>query len=528
MKRVLTIASVLCLTWLGVSAQNMYDGINYSENNYVGTARSAALGNAMTAVGGDLGSIGINPAGAAVAGYSTFTITPGISITSTGASYAPEAYGNVTEHSTMSQSRFHLPNMGVTINFDTGQKYGVRNVTVGFLSNMTNIYSDKMSITGTNSNTSMMGEAAYYVSKNKINCNALASDNAYNAGYKWTDVLSYKSGFIAPFGGSDVDYVGANEVIYNDNTIGLGGPIDQSYFRRHTGSKSDLIINTAINYSDKLYVGVNLGVPSLKFAETLNMSEAAVNKADFPLILDDVDTHWINGRQRYTLETSGTGLYAKLGAIWLPFEGLRLGAAVQTPTIYSVTERWMWDQVCNFDGFDSQQYETPVGEYTYNLVTPFSFNLGAAYTLGDFAMVSADWERVDYKTMSFQEEDSSFGNDEFYDLNQEIYNYAGVTDHLRFGLEIRPTESFALRAGYARKQYKEAEFTDVTSAFSAGLGYASSGSFFWDCAVRFNKYPTTWFYPYEDYLFEDVGIKSPEVNVVKKSVDLVFTFGWRF
>ena len=56
-------------------AQTAYDALLFSENDYEGTARSVAMGNAFTALGGDLGSIGINPAGSAVAGYSQFTLS---------------------------------------------------------------------------------------------------------------------------------------------------------------------------------------------------------------------------------------------------------------------------------------------------------------------------------------------------------------------------------------------------------------------------------------------------------------------
>lgn len=60
----------------------MYDAMTFSEVNYYGTARSMSLGNAMTALGGDLGSVGINPAGSAVNPYWQFTLTPGFSIAS--------------------------------------------------------------------------------------------------------------------------------------------------------------------------------------------------------------------------------------------------------------------------------------------------------------------------------------------------------------------------------------------------------------------------------------------------------------
>ena len=69
--------------FLGLSAicgyaQTAYDALLFSENNYEGTARTMAMGNAFTALGGDLGSVGINPAGSAVAGYSQITLTPSL------------------------------------------------------------------------------------------------------------------------------------------------------------------------------------------------------------------------------------------------------------------------------------------------------------------------------------------------------------------------------------------------------------------------------------------------------------------
>ena len=70
------IAITLMLSAIVAGAQTMYDGLTFSQNNYYGTARSLGMGNAMTAVGGDLGSIGINPAGSAVFNYSQFAFHP--------------------------------------------------------------------------------------------------------------------------------------------------------------------------------------------------------------------------------------------------------------------------------------------------------------------------------------------------------------------------------------------------------------------------------------------------------------------
>ena len=79
MKRILA-AVFLSAMALQAGAQDWRDALNVSENDYLGTARSVGMGNAMTAIGGDLGSLSFNPAGSAVAGYSQITLTPSLSI----------------------------------------------------------------------------------------------------------------------------------------------------------------------------------------------------------------------------------------------------------------------------------------------------------------------------------------------------------------------------------------------------------------------------------------------------------------
>ena len=56
---------LLSLSWAGF-AQDADQAYNFSENLYIGTARTLAMGNAFTAVGGDLGALSINPASSGV------------------------------------------------------------------------------------------------------------------------------------------------------------------------------------------------------------------------------------------------------------------------------------------------------------------------------------------------------------------------------------------------------------------------------------------------------------------------------
>ena len=70
------IALLLAGISAGAGAQTMYDAFNYSKSNYEGTARTVAMGNAFTALGGDIGAVSINPAGSAVARYSLVSVSP--------------------------------------------------------------------------------------------------------------------------------------------------------------------------------------------------------------------------------------------------------------------------------------------------------------------------------------------------------------------------------------------------------------------------------------------------------------------
>ena len=73
MKRILTFIGLLaCFI---SNAQTIDDVLRYSQENLQGTARFQAMGGAFGALGGDMSSININPAGSAVFNNSLFTIS---------------------------------------------------------------------------------------------------------------------------------------------------------------------------------------------------------------------------------------------------------------------------------------------------------------------------------------------------------------------------------------------------------------------------------------------------------------------
>jgi len=511
-----------------LSAQTMYDGLKYSDINLYGTARSIALGNAMTAVGGDLGSIALNPAGSSVAGYSQFSLTQGVSYANTGADYSSIAGSDVFEPTySTDKGRYTMPNIGFVMNMDTPASSSVRSVSVGMIVNTTNRSLDKMTAMGLNSTTSMTGAMAY--AANGIPFTNMESGSAYD-NYNWPTVLAYKSYMISGLDGSTDKYIGATEAIDGAGNIILGGPIQQRYVMQHTGSRNDLLFNVAANISDMFYIGFNLGCPIISYNEDIYQMEAADDPADFEQTVNGATTYFNSAAQTYYLETDGSGVYAQIGAI-ATLAGFRLGFSVKTPTYYTMRERWGYDAETIYSTF-SQSASSNEGDYRYDFVTPFETNLGVAYTLGGFLLASADWGYVNYKNMKFRSaDDDMYYSDEFDGVNDDINRYAGKAKQFRFGLEFKPLGVLALRYGYNSKVYDGYDGKDKTNSHAFGIGYSSNGSFFADFVVRSTKYPYQWYYPYDDYMYDDAGslsVRSAEIGYSKSMLDCLLTVGWRF
>ncbi len=562
------ITALMSLTVVAASAQTMYDGLTFSQNNYYGTARSIGMGNAMTAVGGDLGSIGINPAGSAVAGYSQFTITPNLTISSMNASYSAYPVGGAdkfTNETNKNLTRFSMPNLGLTFSWDTGNRSGLKSVTYGFIVNGTNNYTGKMLGGGRNDKTSYISSMAVAADGYDIDfLNGYRDsqggsidtwDNAYynpddRGSYApWNVIANAQAGSISNYGSaSDPSYywryIGATEgyentgetdedgnCIYN---IYLPGALNQSYGRKVTGSKYDAMLNLGFNFGDTFFVGANLGITSLNYNYDEYFKEAAEDPSAFGIDFGDGKTTCFSDyRTRYSYTADGNGVYGKFGFLWRPAGGIRVGAAIQTPTIMEINERWIQDVNVNYT---NSQYngsaQTPEGSYSYRLRSPYRFNAGAAFTFAGMALVSADYEMTDYSTMKFMSKDG--GWDSTYDtLNDEIRDCMGVSHMIRIGAEFKPTPEFAVRAGYNFTTTPEyvsegcitTKLNDRINAFSVGLGYSSNGSFFADIAARLMLLADEYVSPYANYLSD---LDSPLILNKRDIYSVTATFGWRF
>ncbi len=572
MKKTISIAAALVASVTFAGAQNMYDAINFSRNDYLGTARTMALSNAVTAIGGDLGTIGINPAGSAVANFGQLTITPGLSVSSVSSAYSPVGDTAFGAFGGSSRSRLNLPNLGISMVLNTGRSSGLKSFSFAVVSNQTVQYNYSALAFGTNSMTSKIAEFA--ASADGIAESVLAGSNAYyNSSVSWDILTAYKSGMFSSYG-QDGRYVGVTEGLnYDPDYHFVPGELSQTSSITKEGYKNDLVFNFGGNVSDRFFFGVNLGTPTASYRYSEAFYEAAVNPDVFPVsfILDSGDeatTYFRSSTYNYSYTADIDGIYAKIGFIAIPLTGLRVGAAIQTPTIYTVTEQWQYGASTSFgDSYFNGSQTSPRGEYSYCLKSPYVVDLGVAYTFGQYGFVSLDYELTDYSVMRFSDLDSDYmSGDRYLDVNETNRNFAGLSHSFRIGAEMKLSPAFSLRAGasvlssperhwldsegqdvtadkflrefdtynsHAKNLVSASYYKDRTTSLSFGVGYSSAGSFFADLGASLTRYPEATFSPYYDYDNYNVAgalvnAKSPRILNRPNLWNVALTFGWRF
>lgn len=539
MKRISTVLAAIGIC-LGLQAQNVSDALRFSVNDYFGTARSIAMGNAFTALGGDIGSITINPAGSAVNNYSQISFSPALNIMGGKTEYSADGYvgnGNPTRTSSYAKASGQIPSWGAVMNFDTHRKRGLKSFSFGVVGNATASYGNDLLAEGYNPNSSYMGYLSALSSIDGLSEATLDKGSYWDINpYYWPAVVGYRSGMISSSGNGD--YVGVAQGIASDGSYPVLGELRQKYGKLTTGSKSDIVFNFGMNFNNRLYIGANLGITDLSYSSRMQISESAVNVTDFPVTEDGQTDYFKSMRMREYYRASGSGLYGKFGIIYNPVGGLRLGASVQTPTVNYITEHLWYSGETDFDNAYGYEDISEKDEYIYDyrLVSPMRADIGVAYTFGKAGLVSVDYELCNYSSMRFKEIGSS-DNGGFDNSNRSIEDGAGVSHMLRIGAEMNVLPALALRFGYNLTSTPERYINDsgakvspgtFTQSIACGVGYRSPRSFFCDLALRSRIDPVEYIYPYPSYDAGTRFVLSPEIVNRASLASIVMTFGWRF
>ena len=201
-----------------VYAQYSGDALRFSQTNYGSSARFKGMGNAQMAVGGDISSLGANPAGLGLFTRSEFVFTPEFNGTNMNANF-------LNNKTSTSRSQINLNQLGVVFHMPTyrakGQdiQKGVVSAVIGLGYNRNNDYGLESNFSGTNNTSSV-----------------------YN--------------------------------MFGDYSVAPNST--QSVNVARSGSVSEFNIAGALNISNQIYIGATLGLVSLKYDYSSMLDEDGI------------------------------------------------------------------------------------------------------------------------------------------------------------------------------------------------------------------------------------------------------------
>jgi hypothetical protein len=478
--------SILTILVLGipVRAQNELDALRFSMTDPGSTARFIGLGGAFGALGGDFSTLSLNPAGLGVYRSSEFTITPSMSYQSVQSGY----FGTTEEDI---KYNFNLNNVGLVFSMPLGRgsdEPGWKYFNLGFGLNRHNNFNTNWRAEGFNNRNSLMTSILEMANRQ----GSVENLDDFITGLAWDTYL------LDMFDGQFfVDMPDGNVLQQVDATI--------------SGSTREFVLSAGANYNDVFYVGATVGIPSIRYEEETIYVET--DSQDFNDVFNSLT-------YRNWHETKGSGFNVKVGAIVRLFDILRLGAAVHTPTFYSLEDTY-WSSMrsdLNLD-YDTRHATSLTGISQYELNTPLKAIGSVGLVLGEFGLLSLDYEYADYTTARLRGDDYPFT-----DENRAIRNYFNTQHTIRLGGEIR-LNPLALRAGYGfySNPYIDAIDNAQRSVLSAGFGIRDR-RYFLDFAYAYSFFSEG----YEPYVVEMHGSASPIIARDFSASTYRVTLGWRF
>lgn len=501
----ITLCNILGSTFCNnLFSQTISDAILFSQQYNQGTARSVAMGNAFAGLGGDMGAITINPASGALFGYSQLSITPLLYNVNNTATYI----GNTIKDS---KTNFNIANVGLIYSEQTGKKRGLVNLNVGLAITGLNNYNQSISAAGREAKTSWLSALAY--NTNGINATQLDMNERQDPFYNnpWDATLAWNLSLLDTLPGTNDQYLAATENL-NGYDIMIGGDLDQLFTSVSTGSTYQYDINLAVNISNKLYAGLNLGVTSLRYKYRTFYRESAANFSNF-------NSGFHSMEYEYRQLTSGVGMNFKVGIIYKPIKNISIGGSISTPTWTFIQEEWESNMKSEFIDYNNRLL-SPLGNYKYRLNTPFRWNLGAAY-LSSFGAISIDYESVDYGSTKLVDEYSAFT----YNQDNEYIKRNFTTQNiLRVGGELLVTPNISARLGYQNYSAVSKNNNAKLEYGSLGVGYTSNNGFFMDIAYQQLLHGENSNFT----LYGDTDLNAPVGALKRDNWNLLLTIGLSF
>jgi len=477
-----------------ISAQNVDDALRYSRLYYGGTARFMSMGGAFTALGGDISSLSQNPAGLGVFRSSEFTITPQLLHNKVNASFN----GISSDY----LYNFNLNQGGIVSNLiSNSNETGLITLNFGYSFNKTNNLNRSTLIHGEGTTSSIVDSWA-------LRSEGILKDDLVDeldiAYQSWLTNEIPGSGGLSY--GTVYSNYGLTSSVYNQNIRRL--ITDEGYTGEHAFSIGG-------NYSNKLFFGATLGINRIKFSSHMEHLEST----DIAL-----PSEFKNFTFTDHFENKGTGYALKIGAIIKPVEAVRIGLAFHSPTFYRIDETFFKNITSNFTNGGHHDWTVETQRYSYNLTTPFRALAGVAVQIKKIALLSADYEFVDYSVARFADAGDDF---DYGEKNLYIKQSLKSASNIRLGGEVRLNKLY-LRSGYGYygKAFQPGEDNadlDYTS-LSFGAGFREKNVSIDFAYTNLTSQEKYFLYPLDDTFDAALAKLSTTKNMF--TVTLGYKFGY--
>ena len=260
------------------------------------------------------------------------------------------------------------------------------------------------------------------------------------------------------------------------------------------GSTYEFGFDWAMNYSNQWYAGLGLRIHSY------GLTEDAVYQEDFA-----IDTSYLDNKTYVTHRGVGVSLAA--GAIYRPTGWLRIGLAIQTPSLGSLTTYSRGTTVAGMDSIRTSW--APDGSYRDNdFHLPLRLSSSLAFQIGAYGMVAVQY---DYSHAKYQNDRHTF----------------------RVGLEAIPVLGLYINAGYAyENDFVKGdnpyaidplfERRDTYSQYTHGVHYAS-------CAIGYRGSAMIVQMAYQ-YRWQKINLyahpMAADYDIKAETHRIVLTLGW--
>ena len=459
-------------TFSAVQSQELVDALRYSQDNPNGSARYRAMSGAFGALGGDLSSLNVNPAGSAVFNNNQLAFSFSNVDTKNKSNY----FGT---NMTGKDNSFDINQAGAVFVFNNRSQSNWTKIALAINYEQTNNFNNAIISAGTNPTNSVGDYFLYYANANPSrNLGGIPLGNiSINNGASYSQ-LNYidQQAFLGYQG-----YLINPETDTDENTVYISNvPQGGNYYHENTitseGYNGKLSFNAATSYKDKLYLGLTLNSHFTDFRQSTFFDE--VNDNANNNAIDLVSTSFDN-----EIYTYGSGFSFQLGAIAKLNEEVRLGLSYESPTWNKFNDEVRQELVSSY--YDRTETDTPPISFTdidsfqttiydtYKLKTPGKITGSIAYVFNKKGLISLDYGYKDYSSIEYSMERDT----------RNTYINSDISEQLRGASEIRlggeyKIERLSLRAGYRFEgsPYKDKTTVGDLNGFSAGLGYNFGGT----------------------------------------------------